>query len=249
MEAKAIQRTVVCESGTITYFLTRKSVKNINLRVKLDGRVLVSANHRVPTAYIDGFIRQKQAYILSALTEFEEKRKRMQEEPKRYVTGESCTLLGRVFRLTVEEAEEETVYIDGDSIFLKVKDGTDFRHKEIMMTRWLKEYRMAVFKRLVDAAYERFRAYHVPYPELRVRSMTSRWGSCHPVKGVITLNSRLIEAPESCIEYVVLHEFAHFIHPDHSRRFWDLVTMLMPDWRERKNRLENREGEKNGAGY
>lgn len=247
MEAK--QRTVVCERGTITYFLTRKSVKNINLRVKLDGRVLVSANRRVPTAYIDDFIRQKQLYILSALAEFEEKRKRMQEEPKRYVSGETCRLLGRNFRLTVEEAEEETVYMDGDGIFLKVKDETDFRHKEIMMTRWLKEYRMAVFKKLVDAAYERFREYHVPYPELKVRSMTSRWGSCHPVKGVITLNSRLIEAPESCIEYVVLHEFAHFIYPDHSRRFWDLVTMLMPDWRERKNRLENREGEKNGAGY
>jgi len=64
------------------------------------------------------------------------------------------------------------------------------------------------------------------------------WGSCQPEKGVITLNSKLIAAPRNCIEYVVLHEFVHFIYSSHSKQFYEFVAMLMPDWKERKSELE-----------
>ncbi len=238
MEINLEQRWVDCENGTISYSLTRKPVKNVNLRVKSDGRVLVSANNSVPTEFIDAFIKQKQKYIISALAKFEEKKKLMKEIPKRYVSGENYTLLGKNLRLKVEEAKEETVYIDGIYIFLRVKDKNNFRHKEIMMDRWLKKYQMMIFKELVDEKYVLFQKYNVPYPELRVRYMTSRWGSCQPKRGIITLNSQLIKVPRNCIEYVVLHEFAHYIHPNHSRQFWDFVTMMMPDWKERKKELE-----------
>jgi len=69
--------------------------------------------------------------------------------------------------------------------------------------------------------------------------MISRWGSCQPKRGIITLNKRLIETPRICIEYVVMHEFIHFLHPNHSKMFYDLLSTLMPDWRERKNTLED----------
>ena len=87
-------------------------------------------------------------------------------------------------------------------------------------------------------AVELFEKYGVAYPTLKIRYMTSRWGSCQPKKGIITLNSKLIEAPRNCIEYVILHELVHFIHPNHSRQFWDFVAMMMPDWKERKKELE-----------
>ncbi|MFG6344537.1 MAG: M48 family metallopeptidase [Lachnospiraceae bacterium] len=238
MEANIEQRWVECENGKISYFLSRKPVKNVNLRVKSDGSVLVSANNSVTTEFVDAFIKQKQAYISSALTKFEEKRKLMREVPKRYVSGENYTLLGKNLRLKVEEAKEETVHTDGVYIFLRVKDKNNFHHKEIMMDRWLKEYQMIIFKELVDEKYALFQKYNVPYPELRVRYMTSRWGSCQPKRGIITLNSQLIKVPRNCIEYVVLHEFAHYIHPNHSRQFWDFVSMMMPDWKERKKELE-----------
>lgn len=73
MEANIEQRWVECENGKISYFLSRKPVKNVNLRVKSDGSVLVSANNSVTTEFVDAFIKQKQAYISSALTKFEEK--------------------------------------------------------------------------------------------------------------------------------------------------------------------------------
>lgn len=240
MKVNTEQRVVHCEKGEIPYLLTRKSVKNVNLRIKPEGQVLVSANNSVPIEFIDAFIEKKQRYIFSVLLRYEEKRKLIQDIPKRYVSGESYDLLGKSLRLKVEEDKEEKVYTDGVYIFLKVKSKDDFRHKEIMMSKWLKQYQTMVFEELLQEKYLLLKKYGVPYPGLKIRYMTSRWGSCQPQKGVITLNSKLIEAPRNCIEYVVLHEFVHFIHPNHSRQFWDFVAMMMPDWKERKEELEKR---------
>lgn len=234
------QRVVHCEDGDIPYLLTRKSVKNVNLRIKPEGKVLVSANNSVPTDFIDAFIEKKQRYIFSALSKYEEKKKLFQSVPNRYVSGESYDLLGKSLRLKVEANKEENVYTDGVYIFLRVKDKDDFRHKEIMMSKWLKQYQTTVFEELLQEKYLLFEKYGVTYPTLKIRNMTSRWGSCQPKKGIITLNSKLIEAPRNCIEYVILHELVHFIHPNHSRQFWNFVAMMMPDWKERKEELEKR---------
>lgn len=240
MRLNSEQRVVHCEDGDIPYLLTRKSVKNVNLRIKPEGKVLVSANNSVPTDFIDAFIEKKQRYIFSALSKYEEKKKLFQSVPKRYVSGESYDLLGKSLRLKVEVNKEENVYTDGVYIFLRVKDKDDFRHKEIMMSKWLKQYQTTVFEELLQEKYLLFEKYGVTYPTLKIRNMTSRWGSCQPKRGIITLNSKLIEAPRNCIEYVILHELVHFIHPNHSRQFWDFVAMMMPDWKERKEELEKR---------
>lgn len=237
MTVKTQQRQVVCEGGVISYVLTRKSVKNINLRIKPDGRVLVSANNRVPASFIDAFVVQKQAFILSALVRVEEKRNQMQDMPRQYVSGECFRLLGKSFCLQVVESENEGVSIEGDSLVLRVRDKADFDRRKMTMEKWLRAYQMTVFGELAAQTYELFRNYNVPFPVIKIRTMKTRWGSCHPNKGIITLNSRLIAASRECIAYVVVHEFAHFIHPNHSRQFWDCVSMIMPDWRERKKEL------------
>ncbi len=239
MPPKTQERQVSCENGTITYVLTRKSVKNVNLRIKSDGRVLVSANSRVPVRFIDEFIKEKQQFILSALARYEEKRKHTEDVPRMYVSGENYLLLGRNLQLKVEESEQEEVYTDGVYLFLRVRDNNDFCRKESMMANWLREYQKTAFQALIDEVYLVFEKYGVRYPQLKIRDMTSRWGSCQTKKGIITLNSQLIKFPRRCIAYVVVHEFAHFIHPNHSREFWDFVAMIMPDWKERRKELNH----------
>ena len=101
------QRVVHCEDGDISYLLTRKPVKNVNLRIKPEGEVLVSANNSVPLDFIDAFIEKKQRYIFSGLSRYEEKKKLFQAVPKRYVSGESYDLLGKSLRLKVEANKDE----------------------------------------------------------------------------------------------------------------------------------------------
>ena len=105
------------------------------------------------------------------------------------------------------------------------------------MNIWLKDLQVKTFEEICKKVHKRFLKYGVEYPDIKIRSMKTRWGSCRPLKGSITLNSRLIGASITCIEYVVTHEFAHFIHPNHSKQFYDFLTKLMPDWKERRKEL------------
>ena len=74
-------------------------------------------------------------------------------------------------------------------------------------------------------------------PNLKVKKMEKRWGSLS-AKGQLTLNTKLIQTPKECIEYVVIHELCHLIHHDHGTEYYKLLDRALPDWMKRKHKLE-----------
>lgn len=232
------ERTVLYENNEIHYLLEQKPVKNLNLRVHKDCKVYVSANSDIPTEKVDDFVVSKGAYIRSAQRKFHEMAQ-YAPQPKKYVSGETFYLLGRGVRLKVEKNAQDAISSDGIYLHLRVKDTEDFRKKQKMVSSYLDEQCRTVFGEIISEIYPVFQKYGVPMPTLRIRDMETRWGSCLGKKGVITLNKRLLEAPRNCIEYVVMHEFCHFIHPNHSKHFYSFLAMLMPDWKERKTVLDH----------
>lgn len=233
----AQERTVLYENNEIHYFLEQKQVKNLNLRIHKDCMVYVSANPDVPAEKVDDFVVSKGAYIRSVQRKFWEM-VQYAPQPKQYVSGETFYLLGRGVRLKVEKNVRDTIFSDGIYLYLCVKDTEDFAKKQRMVTRYLDEQCRTVFGEIISEIYPIFQKYGVPIPILRIRDMETQWGSCLAKKGVITLNKRLLEAPRNCIEYVIMHEFCHFIHPNHSKRFYGFLAMMMPDWKERKTILD-----------
>lgn len=169
-----------------------------------------------------------------ALKRIENEMAQYAPQPKQYVSGETFYLLGRGVRLKMEENVRDSISSDGIYLHLCVKDTEDFAKKQKMVSRYLDEQCRTVFGETIMETYPVFQKYGVQMPTLRIRDMETRWGSCSAIKGGITLNKRLLEAPRNCIEYVVMHEFCHFIHPNHSKHFYSFLTMLMPDWKERK---------------
>ena len=237
MKQKQEIRIVQGEKGKLEYILTRKAVKNLNMRVKQDGSIHVSANHLVPVKYIDHFVLSHEKTLIKALERYE-KIEKQKQQPLQYVSGEKVRFLGEELHLLVEAALIEEAEKIGQFLFLRVKDTSDFVRKEKVMKKWLVKRQKEVFEEICKEIYPLFQPLGVKYPLIKIRSMKSRWGSCQPQRGIITLNSKMIAAPREAIEYVVLHEFAHFIHPNHSKDFYGLVEELMPDWKKRRAMLQ-----------
>ena len=77
-------------------------------------------------------------------------------------------------------------------------------------------------------------------PKIAVRDMHTRWGSCSLRTGTLAFAQRLCVMPQAAQEYVVVHEFCHFAHPNHSPAFWAAVEKVLPDYRQREKLLKMR---------
>lgn len=184
METRTM-RGVPFADGEIVYTLERKRVKNLNLRIRSDGSVYVSAHPRVSLRAIDAFVTSKAPMIRAAQDRFAHQRAQARTLPP--APREACR---------------------------------------------------ALFAQALTAQLSLLAPYGVKMPQLRLRDMKSRWGSCAWKKGAVTLNTRLFYAPRECLDYVVLHELCHFVHPDHGPGFHALMAALMPDYKQRKRRLD-----------
>ena len=102
---------------------------------------------------------------------------------------------------------------------------------------WWRKRGLEFLYHRTDQWYFSVKKYGIPYPRLFLRKMKSLWGSCSVTRNKITFNFYLLSQEADCIDYVVLHELIHFRYPNHSREFYAYLESLMPDWRERKNRL------------
>lgn len=232
-------RRLTVDGREILWVLSRKKVKNVNMRVKPDGVVYISAPNRVPIKYIEDFIREKSDFILSAFDKFSElsPAPSLPQEGKTYKRGDTLRYFGTDYTLSIIISPIEDVKISGKLILAAVK--SEDRAGRVL-EKFYRTETAKIFAELNKRTWEKFRAkgYNVPSAELQIRSMTSRWGSCHISKGKIVMNSRLALYPEVCAAYVFVHEYAHFIVPNHSRDFYAVVGDLMPDYKICVNMLK-----------
>lgn len=230
-------REITLRGKNVKYELVRKNVKNINLRVKANQILYISANNDIPQDDIIDFIVSKQEFILKALEHYEELA-RYAPKPKEYVDGETIIMFGHNLRLKVFEGKKNTVTSDYSYIYLCVTDINNTELKKKVLDKWIKKEFIAKVTEICKGVYPVFEKYNISFPEIRVRNMVSRWGSCQPKRKIITFSIPLHEAPVACIEYVAVHEFTHFMHPNHSKAFYQQLEVFMPDWKQRKAILE-----------
>lgn len=230
--------SIIDGNKIIEFDVQRKKVKNINLNVKPDMTVVVSAGDSVPEDYILSFVKSKAQWITKNVGYFKE----VQPEhtvDKLYLSGESFKYLGKQYRLKVEESEvtEGVKYYKG-YINLYVNDKLNYKRKEKLVNDWYRVKAREKFDESLNRMHILVEKYGIAKPEIQIRIMKARWGSCIEDKQSILLNGDLIKAPKLCIDYVVLHELIHFKHRNHDSDFYDFMTSLMPDWKMRKEILD-----------
>lgn len=229
--------TIRAGEKTLTYELIRKKVKNINLHVKADGRIIVTANNRVSKKYIEDFLIRKADWIENSLKKFESRETCCNTEFKP-IEGNRIRLLGYEYPVHIETSDENRIEFNKTGIYIQTSNPEDNHSIGIMWDHWFESFIKDMFYQTVKNVYPKFSLYRLPMPVIKIRRMKTRWGSCSVYKEMITLNRALIHAPVECIEYVAAHELAHFLHPDHSRKFYNLLLSIMPDYKERKKLLD-----------
>lgn len=180
-------------------------------------------------------LRKRARWIIRQFMHFEQFRPR--SPARRYVGGETHLYLGRQYRLKLRKSSEEEVKLKGAFLYV-----VSPKHREPQVVRrlvsgWYRERGKVRIGDRFEVISARFEKMGCEPPVPIFRSMPRRWGSLSS-GGRISLNPDLIRAPTTCIDYVITHELVHLIHPHHGPAFYELLETLMPDWRRRKQRLE-----------
>ena len=153
--------------------------------------------------------------------------------------GMTVYVLGQGYRLHLAEGPlgmDDSQKEQGELV-LYLTAGQEVAAKEVYLA-WLKAQSGSVFLASLERMLAKTAAEGFCRPTLRVRNMKTRWGSCKPSEGKITLNLQLMKADLDCIDQVMLHELIHLKEPRHNDAFYERMDRYMPDWRQRKERLE-----------
>ena len=207
----------------ICYTLIIKNVKNINLHITRNGEIVVSCNAYVPLKKVDEFVGIKCQWIL-------EKMRMIQQQQKILHDNQRFLFLGKSYPIKTVLSKTSGVRLrEGICMIYKRESEDEYK----ILLQYEKEMAQKILKQKMKEVYEKMsHDYIINEPALKIRKMTSRWGSCIPKKNQITLNSQLIHYQERFIDYVVIHEYAHLIQPNHSKAFYAIIEKYMPDYKE-----------------
>lgn len=222
--------------------IEHKKIKNIYIRVKPDFNIYVTAPKRVSKEYIYELVEKRKDWI-------EEKKKELREKniydisKKELISGEDIYYLGKRYMLKVIISKEENITISGKIMYMQIniKDDENYknfniRKKHILLDTWYKKEALKLFESLLKKYCS---IMNLEINSFSVKKLKSKWGSCDISKRHITFNLELIKYPVHSLEYIVVHELAHLIEANHSKRFYNIVSLYMPEWTKEKEILNN----------
>jgi predicted metal-dependent hydrolase len=217
----------------IEFELVFKRVKRLSLRIyPPDGRVRLTAPRGTPRAAIEAAVASRTDWIRQHQDRF---RALPQPQATLYETGETHYVSGEPYQLQLRLAQRGRVELAGDRLLLPATAGCSRSDRALRLEQWYRGRLQAALPALVSTWSERL---GVAEPEYRVKRMTTRWGSCNPRARRIWLALALAQRRPALLEYVVVHELAHLLEPNHGPGFQALMLRLMPGWQALDRELD-----------
>ncbi|MEX2588994.1 MAG: M48 family metallopeptidase [Chitinophagales bacterium] len=161
--------------------------------------------------------------------------------PRSYYSGQKIRVQEQEFTLNLEQANRKSFSgkIKGDTIFISLPEDATAEEQSQFLPRLISNLMSKCF---YQRTFNRVEAINQKYFGKKIKRFSlkytaSIWGSCSG-RGGITLSSRLLLAPQEALDYVIVHELAHFEHPNHSAAFWNEVARVMPNYQEQEKWLK-----------
>lgn len=230
-----IDQSFVYGNREISYRVIYSDRRTIEFSVHPDRRVVVTAPKGTLLETIRSRVARRARWIVKQINYFRQFEPRTPS--RRYLGGETHLFLGRQYRLKISKGSNIEVKLRGAYFYVVTPEPDNTEKVKELLDEWYKEHARNVFSKRLDACFLRAKRLHVPFPEIRLRRMLKRWGSCSK-SGDILLNTALIKASIYCIDYVIMHELCHLKVHTHDNAYFKLLSRYMPDWEKRKERLE-----------
>lgn len=209
-----------------------KDIKNMHISVYPPvGRVRVAAPHRLDEDAIRLAIVQRLPWIRKQREQLQNAERQTQRE---MISGETHYVWGSRYQLDISHSGRIAIELKGNTLWLSAPAGTDADKRRRILDNW---YRREL-KAAIPALLEKWQPIvGVEVDSVVVRHMKTKWGTCQVASRAIWLNPELAKKHPRCLEYIVVHELAHFIERTHNKRFIELMDLHMPDWRARRDEL------------
>lgn len=208
-----------------------KKRRTICIQITEHNQVRVLAPTRASNHLIQSFVQEKSKWIQRT----QERQRRYQIPPLQFVRGETCYYLGEAYTLQVSHQRNAGTGILGrELVIYAASDEPDV--VKLQLCKWYKSQALDI---LTDRVYAYQKRMGVQAKGISIRNQKTRWGSCSS-KGNLNFNWRLVMAPLSVLDYVVVHELCHLIHMNHSREFWLEVERYFPDFKAQKKWLKEK---------
>lgn len=202
--------------------IIRSQRKTIAIIVQRDGKLIVRAPKRASISQIQSFVDLKSSWIKSK--QAEALQRLSQKTPKQFIYGETFLYLGVSYPLEIIDRAQPSLSLQ-DGHFILAKNALP--HAKDVFTNWYKKQARQVLSERVKFYATQ---YCLSYQKIRISSARTRWGSCS-TRGTLSFTWRLVMAPLPVIDYVIIHELAHTVEENHSRRFWDKIGTMMSDYK------------------
>lgn len=213
--------------------IVRKNIKNINLKVKPEGKVVITVPSETTDEYIELVLNKRKPWIDEQLNFF--KKNHIVEKEKSYISGDSIKYLGRNYRLKLHFSKREEVVFNRGYVNMYTVFIDDSLYKKKLLDNWYRSKAKEIFNEYIE---KYLKVIKEPLNKVNIRYMKTRWGSCNFSKKKINLNLNLIKKSKIGIEYVIFHELVHLKYPNHSKDFYNYLLTHMPDYKWRKDKLE-----------
>ena len=227
-------RSILLGGRTLSYECTRKKIKNINIRIHTDGKLCVSAPFFVSVKQIEDVLKMKEAFIFHSIDRMSE-RKKQSGADFLFEEGSSIFFFGKPYTLHITSKGYSR--LEDERLILSLKKTEDAKNRKEAFKRFAEKELLAYASEKFGQFLPLFEPSVSSLPSLKLYTMRARWGSCRPKNGIITLNTRLAFYPTEYIDYVIIHEFTHLLHADHSKDFYRALALRMPDWENRRKAL------------
>ena len=194
----------------------KRTTKNTYIRVNSDLEIIVSCNTFTPNVFIKNLIKNNTNGIIKMIETQVNKKK----------NNDGFFYLGKRYEIVYKDIKN--IEFDGDIVYFS---------EEFDIDKWYKKQAKNLFLERLNYIYDNYTR-KIPYPKLRIRKMTTRWGVCNIKTHIITLNLELIKRNIKYLDYVIVHELTHLVYGNHSQYFWNLVEENYPGYKKFKNDMK-----------